>query len=228
MIVQKLMIIFNYLKEATMCKQFVCLTAVILLLGLGFTMNVTSASELKINFQSAGAPIPEGYLPEYGEIFFEHDNGWSYGWNQNITSGARDRNNANAPDQRYDTLNHFRGAIWEIEVPNGTYNLYFVCGDPSYTDQTNNIDVEGTFLEDPDGPVGTGFDFDEFEVTVEVNDGRLTIQPGEGQDRPTLRVRIFWAPHSWRLLTGPLPPRRSPYPLRSWALSSSGRCSPIR
>jgi len=165
-----------------MCKQVIYLTLIVFVLGLGLTVNVAGASELKINFQSAGAPIPEGYLPEYGEIFFEHDNGWSYGWNQNITSGARDRNNANAPDQRYDTLNHFRGAIWEIEVPNGTYNLYFVCGDPSYTDQTNNIDVEGILLEDPDGPVGTGFDFDEFEVTVEVNDGRLTIQPGAGQD----------------------------------------------
>ncbi|MBN1807323.1 MAG: hypothetical protein JW837_18905 [Sedimentisphaerales bacterium] len=158
------------------------LFSLFLVLTLGLTAGVTGASEIKINFQSAGAPIPEGYLPEYGELFSEHDNGWSYGWNQSITSGARDRNNANAPDQRYDTLNHFRGAIWEIEVPNGTYNLFIVCGDPSYIDQTNNIDVEGTLLQDPDDQAGDDFDFDEFEVTVEVTDGRLTIQPGEGQD----------------------------------------------
>jgi hypothetical protein len=158
------------------------LTFLVLLLVFGLTVGLAGASEIKINFQSAGAPIPEGYLPEYGELFFAHDNGWSYGWNQDITSGARDRNSGNAPDQRYDTLNHFRGAVWEIEVPNGTYDLFIVCGDPSYTDQTDNIDVEGILLEDPDDQAGTDFDFDEFNVTVEVSDGRLTIQPGAGED----------------------------------------------
>jgi hypothetical protein len=157
-----------------------------LVLAFSLTVGLTGASEIKINFQSSGAPIPDGYLPEYGDPFGEHDSGWNYGWDQNIRSGARDRNNSNAPDQRYDTLNHLQQAggdkIWEIEVPNGTYNLFLVCGDPSYTDQTNNFDVEGIILEDPDGQAGTGFDFDEFEVTVEVTDSRLTIQPATGAD----------------------------------------------
>ena len=160
------------------------LTILVLVLAFGLTLGVVGASEIKINFQSSGAPIPDGYLPEYGDPFGEHDSGWNYGWDQNIRSGARDRNSGNAPDQRYDTINHLQQAggdkIWEIEVPNGTYNLFLVCGDPSYTDQTNNFDVEGVLLEDPDGQAGTGFDFDEFNVTVEVSDGRLTIQPGTG------------------------------------------------
>ncbi|MHC4073049.1 MAG: PA14 domain-containing protein, partial [Planctomycetota bacterium] len=169
-----------------MCKRMVYLACFILVLGLGLTAGVAGASEVKINFQSAGAPIPDGYLPEYGDPFGEHDNGWSYGWDQNIRSGARDRNNSNAPDQRYDTLNHLQQAggdkIWEIELPNGTYNLFLVCGDPSYTDQTNNFDVEGVLLDDPDDQAGTDFDFDEFNVTVELTDGRLTIQPAPGSD----------------------------------------------
>jgi len=158
----------------------------VVLLAFGLTVGLAGASEIKINFQSGGAPIPDGYLPEYGDPFGEHDSGWNYGWDQNIRSGARDRNSGNAPDQRYDTINHLQQAggdkIWEIELPNGTYNLFLVCGDPSYTDQTNNFDVEGVLLEDPDGTAGTGFDFDEFNVTVEVTDGRLTIQPGAGAD----------------------------------------------
>ncbi len=162
------------------------LTFLVLVLACGLTVGVTGASEIKINFQSPGAPIPDGYLPEYGDPFGEHDSGWNYGWDQNIRSGARDRNSPNAPDQRYDTINHLQQAggdkIWEIEVPNGTYNIFLVCGDPSYTDQTNNFDVEGIILEDPDGQAGTDFDFDEFNVTVEVTDGRLTIQPATGAD----------------------------------------------
>ncbi|MBW7991121.1 MAG: hypothetical protein FVQ84_14050 [Planctomycetes bacterium] len=165
-----------------MSKKLICL---VLVLAFVLTAGLAGASEIKINFQSGGAPIPEGYLPEYGDPFVEHDNGWSYGWDQNIRSGARDRNSANAPDQRYDTINHLQQAggdkIWEIEVPNGTYNLFLVCGDPEYGDQTNNFDVEGVLLTDPNPPPPEpSFDFDEFNVTVEVSDGRLTIQPGAG------------------------------------------------
>jgi len=170
-----------------MCRRMIYLVSLALVLGFGLTVGVAGASEVKINFQSGGAPIPEGYLPEYGDPFFEHDDGWSYGWDQNIRSGARDRNNANAPDQRYDTLNHLQQAggdkIWEIELPNGTYNIFLVCGDPSYGDQTNNFDVEGVLLTDPDPPPPEpSFDFDEFDVTVELTDGRLTIQPAPGSD----------------------------------------------
>ena len=168
-----------------MCRRIVCLISLSLVLSFGLTVEPAGASEIKINFQSAGAPIPEGYLPDYGNIFADRGNGWSYGWDKNLGSDARDRNSGNAPDQRYDTINHLQKgapAVWEIQLPNGSYNLFMVWGDPSYTDQTSNIDVEGMILTDPDGPVGNGFDFDEFTVTVEVTDGRLTITTSEGAD----------------------------------------------
>ena len=62
-----------------MCKKWLFLSTFVLVLILGLTTTPTDASEIKINFQSAGAPIPDGYMPEYGDPFFEHDNGWSYG-----------------------------------------------------------------------------------------------------------------------------------------------------
>ena len=128
-----------------MSKSMIYLVSVALVLGLGLTGGVAGASEIKINFQAAGAPIPDGYLPDYGELFGDRGNGWSYGWSQDMTSRTRDRNNAAAPDQRHDTLVHFQplGGVWEIELPNGTYNLFIVCGDPSYADTINNIVLEG-------------------------------------------------------------------------------------
>ena len=168
-----------------MIKSLICLFSFVLVLGLALTSGIADASEIKVNFQSGGAPIPDGYLPDYGEIFEDRGNGWSYGWDQDLKSDARDRNSGNAPDQRYDTINHLqKGApgIWEIDLPNGSYNLFMVCGDASHTDQTNNFDVEGTILEDPDGQAGDGFDYDEFNVTVEITDGRLTITTSEGAD----------------------------------------------
>ncbi len=165
-----------------MSNKLYYLFSFVLVLGFGLTAGVAGASEIKINFQSGGAPIPDGYLPDYGEVFDDRGNGWSYGWGEDMMGSARDRNSSNAPDQRYDTLNHPQygtEGIWEIALPNGTYNLFLVCGDPSYGNQTNNYDVEGVLLIDPDPyPPEPAFDYDEFNVTVEVSDGRLTIQPG--------------------------------------------------
>ena len=63
---------------------------------------------------------------------------------------------------------------WEIEIPNGTYDIDIVFGDPDYTDQTNHVMLEGVLLADPDGEDN----FDEhFDVTVVVTDGKLTVAP---------------------------------------------------
>ncbi|MHC4628749.1 MAG: fibronectin type III domain-containing protein, partial [Planctomycetota bacterium] len=156
-----------------MCRRPMYLVSLALVLGLGLIAGMAGASEIKINFQAAGAPIPDGYLPDYGELFGDRGNGWSYGWSQDMSDSTRDRNSGNAPDQRYDTLIHFfaRGAVWEIELPNGTYNLFLVCGDPSNADSNNQIEIEGEILaDDPDGLDS----FDEFELTVTITDGRLS------------------------------------------------------
>jgi hypothetical protein len=148
------------------------------LIGL-LAADAPGSPNVKINFQQTGGDVPEGYLPDGGEVFGDRGNRYSYGWNMDSTGGARNRDNADAPDERYDTTNHFEKGehrIWEIELPNGTYDVLVACGDVSYTDQTNNIDVEGTVLLDPDGEDN----FDEYELTVEVADGRLTIQMAEG------------------------------------------------
>jgi len=136
---------------------------------------------VKINFQQAGGDVPAGYLPDYGEAFGDRGNGYSYGWDLDIQDTARDRDHENSGgDQRYDTTIHLQkaeNAVWEIELPNGAYELFLVGGDPGYTDQINNFDVEGVIV------LGTGLDesnFDEYNITAVVSDGALTIQPAEG------------------------------------------------
>jgi len=144
-----------------------------LLLALVHTGTLNAGELIKINFQLAGAEVPEGYLADTGLEFDDRGNGYTYGWSQVMTDQTRDRNNSAAPDQRYDTLIHFRGrgAVWEIELPAGVYRVFIVCGDPSNADSDNQIELEGEYLaDDPDGMDS----FDEFEFTVIVTDGRLT------------------------------------------------------
>ncbi|HUW85036.1 MAG TPA: hypothetical protein VMZ31_19825 [Phycisphaerae bacterium] len=61
-------------------------------------------------------------------------------------------------------------------MSNGDYDVFVAAGDPSYIDQTNNFDIEGWIVNDPDGEDN----FDEYSLTVTVSDGRLTFQPAAG------------------------------------------------
>jgi len=147
------------------------------ILVLALTVDVAGGLEVKINFQPRTAQMPEGYLPDYGETFADRGNGFSYGWDTDVQGGAGERNYSS--DQRYDTLIEMPGEepiTWEIEVPNGGYDVFLACGDPQYTDQISNFNVEGTLLVDPDGRDN----FDEYDVQVIVTDGRLTIQTSPG------------------------------------------------
>lgn len=131
------------------------------------------AVDVKINFQLSSNTPPAGYLPDDGSPYGAR-NGQSYGWSGNNTDAARDRDAHD--DARYDTLVHFEEHTWEIELPNGTYEVKIVAGDPAYTDQVNSLDVEGTAANDPDGEDH----FDTYELTVTVADGRLSIAPAAG------------------------------------------------
>jgi glucose/arabinose dehydrogenase len=137
----------------------------------------------RINFQLAGAPVPAGYLADTGAVFGNRGNGYSYGWNANNASTARDRNAANSPDQRYDTLIHLQkpenpNAVWELAVPNGTYRVRLVAGDPSHTDSVYRTTAEGV-LAISGTPTSAQRWFDN-TVTVTVTDGRLTLANGAG------------------------------------------------
>jgi hypothetical protein len=143
------------------------------------TPTPTPGASLKVNFQPDGATVPAGYVKDSGDGYGDRGNGYTYGWDTDVSGDARDRN-AHA-DQRYDTLIHMWRTdprTWEVELPNGYYAIWLVMGDASYTDQVNTMDVEGVILTDPDGQDN----FDEYNAIVQVTDGRLTISPDASAD----------------------------------------------
>ena len=146
------------------------------LIGICLTAGTAGAQlVVKINFQLDSAAVPAGYLMDCGQVFGDRGNGYSYGWSADATADDRERNTND--DQRYDTFVHFSkntDKTWEIELPPGEYDLFFVCGEQDNTNQTNSLDVEGITVTDPDGEDN----FDEYTLTaVPVTDGRLTIKP---------------------------------------------------
>lgn len=142
----------------------------------GVNVNFANA----VNGQPANnpAPAPPGYLQDVGLVFGDRGNGYYYGWDRDITPDGRWRQNPFSPDLRWDTLLHFQkampGAVWEIEIPNGFYEVHLVGGDPSNTDQSYQYDIEGVVTELI--PASGARNFAEFTVTCIVGDGRLTVR----------------------------------------------------
>ena len=137
-------------------------------------------SGILVNFALATAPVPPGYVPDGGDVYGDRGNGYSYGWNRDVTADSRYRMAANSPDVRYDTLVHLikatPPAFWEIEVPNGYYLVHIVAGDPSNVDSVFQFDVEGVLTDTyiPSAPNYWG----DFTINCSVSDGRLTVNSG--------------------------------------------------
>lgn len=148
-----------------------------------YSLPASSKLAVKVNFQPAGAPIPSGYLADTGAVFGDRGNGYSYGWNLDNSAQTRDRNAANSPDQRYDTITHLQkpanpNASWELQVPTGTYSVRLVSGDPGYTDSVFKLNVEST-LALSGTPTSSTLWFDN-TVSVPVSDGRITVTSASG------------------------------------------------
>jgi len=148
------------------------------------TVNAASSPiSIKVNFQIASSVTPAGYLADIGLVYGDRGNGFTYGWNADNTANARERDAANAPDQRYDTLIHMQkptppNAFWEIAVPNGSYSVRIVAGDPSNIDSVYKINAEGVLITSGT-PSATIRWFDGTQ-TVSVADGRLTVSNAAG------------------------------------------------
>src|SRR5438105_101164 len=95
-----------------------------------------------INFQPSNVPVPNGYRADTGAVYGLRRNGLKYGWSGDNRAAAVDRDSPNAPDQRYDTFNSFLGASgnanlnWQIALPNGSYLVHVVAGDPGSSTKT--------------------------------------------------------------------------------------------
>lgn len=142
----------------------------------------SNAFTVKVNFQTNTSPLVAGYLPDFGYVFADRGNGFSYGWNVDNTAFSRYRNSANSYDLRYDTFNHLQkpggATTWEIAIPNGTYQVRIASGDATATDSSFQMDVEGVLIVS--GVPVSAARWVEGIGIVTVADGRLTVGNATG------------------------------------------------
>jgi hypothetical protein len=135
-----------------------------------------------VNFAPMDVPRAPGMLPDYGSVFDYRRGGVRYGWNVDQAANAVDLNATKV--QRNDTFIRMpTGTKWEMRVEDGPYTVYLVAGDLNKTGERMALSVEGQLAIA--GATKARKPFLEGSITVEVNDGRLTIaSAGEfGQDK---------------------------------------------
>src|SRR3954447_10624925 len=134
-----------------------------------------------INFQPGGA-APAGYLVDKGEGYGTRVGGYTYGWNIRNTANIVQRNSPASPDFRYDTLGLMQApgvTWWQIIVPNGTYTVHIVAGDPAST-SGNVYKINAENVTVVNGTPTAAKPWVEGTANVPVADGRLTLASPAG------------------------------------------------
>jgi fibronectin type 3 domain-containing protein len=109
----------------------------------------TPLVQVHVHFTSDATEAPAGYVADTGLAYASRGNGLNYGWNQDNTANMRDRDSSLSPSELYDGLGHMQKSpntkgFWGLAVPNGTYSVHLIAGDPTATDSIYKINVGAT------------------------------------------------------------------------------------
>lgn len=147
-------------------------------------------TDIKINFQTEESDVPDGYIADFGETYGVKTE-YSYGWNTDHKDLTVSREVYS--DSRLSSSCGFQvDGKWEIELTSGYYDVTVSVGDAVYA-TTNTIDVEDiNYWENIELESN---EFLEKMMTVEVTDGRLTVDEGESGIGTSLINYIIISPN---------------------------------
>jgi pectate lyase len=155
-------------------------------LAAPLSQSITAEAQTRavsISFQPASFPLQSGYKGDYGHVFGNRGNGYSYGWN--VSHTARTFGYSAIPGWEgtfgaaWSLIRMLPGPTtrWEIAVTNGTYEISIVAAGYRCQGQLQQIAAEGVLVVNS----VAGWDYDTYvggTQQVLVQDGRLTITNG--------------------------------------------------
>jgi hypothetical protein len=135
---------------------------------------------VSVAFQPISEQVPDGYQPDYGVVYGDRGNGFTYGWDVDNSANTAVRH-VN-PDPRYDRLIAMEvpggGQVWEIALPNGTYDVHLVSGDPSFVNSIYEVAINSVLATR--GGVNSAQPYQEAWRRIEVTDGLLVLSNAAG------------------------------------------------
>ena len=167
---------------------------------------------IKINFGPAVCNVSADYIRDWGATYTDHlGTGLSYGWTPLGYRYALDPTSIDPLDSSC-SLPDASQIKWELGVPEGEYSVTLVCRSGMGVSPNNEVMIENTVCPDP--TPGTG-DWDTFTATVDVEDGKLTIERGPNSNG-SIGVAYVWVTGPFDLPAAPFPQPYLP------ALSTTG------
>ena len=126
----------------------------------------------RFNFTGPGGEETPGFVNDIGEVF-QIVRG--YGWSRDLSRQFRRR--GLLPEELRDSFRFTRTHdVWELSLPNGRYHVALCIGDSGHEQDGQNVTIEGAaLLRGANTPSGA---FSEAQATVDIADGRLTIEIG--------------------------------------------------
>jgi Legume lectin domain/Fibronectin type III domain len=185
--------------------------------------NEASATPLffgHIHWTSDATEAPAGYLGDTGLVYGARVNNLTFGWNADNTANMRDRDSTLSPSELYDGLGHMQkpanpNAWWGIAVPNGTYSVHLISGDPGFIDSIYKITVGATrsgttftggVLTINGIPTSTKHWF-ENTVTVTITGGVLYVSNASGSSNDKIDTIDIWQISGGAHVLGGVKPR---------------------
>ncbi|TWR28857.1 T9SS type A sorting domain-containing protein [Mucilaginibacter pallidiroseus] len=157
------------------------------------------SATVNVNFQTASAPIPTGYIADTG---LPYNTSRQFGWispttgqpadlqaNMRLRTGSGDIKQLSLVQMQATTNGQVPGT-WEYAMSNGMYRVIVSAGDSGYYDSNNQINVEGL-------PVIADFtpsSSNKYRVAtglVQVTDGKLTVDAFGGTNSKLNYINII-------------------------------------
>jgi fibronectin type 3 domain-containing protein len=176
-------------KTATFGKTYFYKVTAVNSSGEGNRSNEQSAASLfhtLVNFTTSTGELAPNAINDTGLTLGSRGNGLRFGWNKTNSANARNRNSVDSPDEAHDSFALLQeptnnAAVWQINVPNGTYQVTLLAGDPTAIGSVVALRAEGVLA--PNGTPTSDAHWVQSTVTVTVADGRLTIDNAPGAIR---------------------------------------------
>ena len=132
----------------------------------------TAANARLFNFTGPESKPVDGFVNDIGRKFDERR---GFGWKRDISASNRRRGQIDG--EHRDTFLFTRSHdVWELTLPNGRYEVTVCVGDSGHEQTGQNVTVEGD--ETLRGIDTFTAEWLEKAVTVDVSDGRLTVEIG--------------------------------------------------
>jgi uncharacterized repeat protein (TIGR01451 family) len=151
---------------------------------------VAGTFSASVNFQpNDGQDIPTGYTIDFGAAYADRGNGYTYGWVDTTAGAPVDltalprRRASSQTDPRLETYMHMEhptqaDGFWEIEVPNGLYEVTVAVGDPFGGGEVHRINIEGNNVINDYVPFGSSGSNTKHAIAtgiIQVSDGLMTF-----------------------------------------------------